>query len=139
VRRAALLWTLIVLGLAALMCLAEARRPARRTPAGLFVPLDEQDPGLWDRVLVDRGEALLHRAHSYRRQGRYQLEAAIQSAHCDRARTGRVDWQALRTLHRGINYTLAAVVAIHALAALKHRFVDRDEVLAYMLPFLRKP
>jgi len=47
--------------------------------------------------------------------------------------------EALRTLHRGINYTLAAVVAIHALAALKHRFVDRDEVLAYMLPFLRKP
>jgi cytochrome b561 len=47
--------------------------------------------------------------------------------------------EALRALHRGINYTLAAVVAIHGLAALKHRFVDRDEVLAYMLPFLRKP
>jgi cytochrome b561 len=47
--------------------------------------------------------------------------------------------EALRALHRGINYTLAAVVAIHVIAALKHRFVDRDEVLAYMLPFLRKP
>ena len=47
--------------------------------------------------------------------------------------------EALRALHRGINYTLAAVVAIHLLAALKHRFVDRDEVLGHMLPFLRKP
>ncbi len=33
-----------VLGLAALMCFSEARRPARRTKSG-FVPLDEQDTG----------------------------------------------------------------------------------------------
>jgi hypothetical protein len=32
-----------VLGLAALVCLSEARRLARRTPSGRFVPLDEQD------------------------------------------------------------------------------------------------
>ena len=34
-----------VLGLAALICLAEARRPARRDADGCFVPLDDQDPG----------------------------------------------------------------------------------------------
>jgi predicted RNA polymerase sigma factor len=91
-----------VLGLAALVCLSEARRPARRTGDGRFVPLDEQDTDAWDRVLINRGEGFLHRAHGYGRPGRYQLEAAIQSAHCDRARTGSVDWAALRTLHRGL-------------------------------------
>src|SRR5262249_49112495 len=36
------------LGLLALMLYAEARRPARRTPSGEYVPLAEQDPALWD-------------------------------------------------------------------------------------------
>ncbi len=45
-----------VLGLAALVCLSEARRPARRT-AGRFVPLDEQDATRWDSTLIARGEA----------------------------------------------------------------------------------
>ena len=44
----------------------------------------------------------------------------------------------LKTAHHWINYLLAAVVALHAAAALKHHFVDRDEVLARMLPFLRE-
>jgi RNA polymerase sigma-70 factor (ECF subfamily) len=91
-----------VLGLAALVGLAEARRPARRTTEGVFIPLDEQDTRLWDRELIDRGEALLRRAHAHGDPGRYQLEAAIQSAHCDRARSGRTDWAALRLLHHGL-------------------------------------
>ena len=93
-----------VLGLAALLCLSESRRRTRPeySSTGRFVPLDEQDTALWDRALIDRGEALLQRAHERGRPGRYQLEAAIQSAHCDRARTGRTDWRALRTLHRGL-------------------------------------
>jgi RNA polymerase sigma-70 factor (ECF subfamily) len=91
-----------VLGLAALVCLAESRRAARRSPDGVFVPLDEQDTRHWDRELISRGEALLLRAHGHGAAGRYQLEAAIQSAHCDRARTGQTDWAALRLLHRGL-------------------------------------
>src|SRR5258705_9920171 len=46
-----------VLGLAALVCLSEARLPARRTADGGFIPLDEQDTELWDEVLMARGEA----------------------------------------------------------------------------------
>lgn len=42
---------------------------------------------------------------------------------------------ALRMLHVGLNVTLVAVVALHTVAALKHHFVDRDDVLARMLPF----
>jgi cytochrome b561 len=41
---------------------------------------------------------------------------------------------ALRLAHRWINYTLAAAVTLHAAAALKHHFIDRDDVLLRMLP-----
>ena len=46
--------------------------------------------------------------------------------------------EALKAMHRWTNYALAALVAVHVLAALKHRFVDRDDVLARMLPVARK-
>jgi cytochrome b561 len=36
-----------------------------------------------------------------------------------------------------LNYTLLALVAMHVLAALKHQFIDRDGLLARMIPFLR--
>src|SRR5215212_277723 len=88
-----------VLGLAALVCLSEARKPARRDAGGRFVPLDQQDAMRWDRALIARGEGLLRRAHGFGRPGRFQYEAAIQSAHC--SRTG-VDAEALRKLHRAL-------------------------------------
>jgi predicted RNA polymerase sigma factor len=102
-----------VLGLAALACLSEARRPARRSSDGEFVPLDEQDARLWDPALIARGEALLGRAHSFNRPGRYQYEAAIQSAHCRRP----VDWVALRKLHRALLRVAPSLGAAVALAA----------------------
>jgi len=40
----------------------------------------------------------------------------------------------LLLLHKSLNYTLAAVVTLHIAAALKHHFVDRDDVMARMLP-----
>jgi cytochrome b561 len=43
----------------------------------------------------------------------------------------------LRFCHRWINYTMAAVIVVHAAAAVKHHFMDRDDVLVRMLPFLR--
>jgi predicted RNA polymerase sigma factor len=91
-----------VLGLAALVCLCESRRSARRTTGGHFVPLDEQDATEWDATLIARGEALLARAHAFGTPGRFQYEAAIQSAHCTRAKTGHVDTVALQKLHRAL-------------------------------------
>jgi cytochrome b561 len=44
---------------------------------------------------------------------------------------------ALRALHAGLNWTLLVVVCGHAAFALKHHFVDRDGVLARMLPARR--
>jgi RNA polymerase sigma-70 factor, ECF subfamily len=101
------------LGLAALVCLLESRRAARRTGAGAFVPLDDQDTALWDSALIARGEALLHRAHGFGRPGRYQFEAAIQSAHCSRP----VDWSALRRLHRALLRVAPSLGGAVALAA----------------------
>jgi predicted RNA polymerase sigma factor len=107
-----------VLGLASLVCLSEARRPARRADDGCFVPLQEQDVNQWDRTLIARGEGLLTRAHAYHRPGRFQYEAAIQSAHCSRASRPPVDPETLRTLHRALIRTSPSLGAEVALAAL---------------------
>lgn len=45
---------------------------------------------------------------------------------------------ALTLVHKTLNFTLAGLVLAHIGAALKHHFVDRDDVLARMLPFIRK-
>ena len=65
-----------------------AAAAARRDGGGGFVPLDEQDTTRWDTTLIARGEALLRRAHEFGAPGRFQYEAAIQSAHCARAQDG---------------------------------------------------
>lgn len=44
---------------------------------------------------------------------------------------------AIRQIHSYLNWTLLALVAGHAAFALKHHFVDRDEVLARMIPALK--
>lgn len=113
-----------VLGLAALLCFSVARADAREAD-GAFVPLDEQDVARWDAALIERGEALLRRALAASAApagppGRFQLEAAIQSVHSARARTGRTDWPALLTLHRAllrVAPTLGGRVALAAVLA----------------------
>ena len=45
---------------------------------------------------------------------------------------------ALKLAHKSINYTMAAVIVLHAAAALKHHFIDRDDVLRRMLPRLNR-
>jgi RNA polymerase sigma-70 factor (ECF subfamily) len=90
------------LGLLALMLYCEARRAARRTAAGEYVPISAQDPELWDSAKLTEAEQLLTRAASLRRPGRFQLEAAVQSAHVERRRGGDVDWLAIATLYEGV-------------------------------------
>jgi RNA polymerase sigma-70 factor (ECF subfamily) len=84
------------LGLLALMLHAQARRGARRDHAGHYVPLDEQDTSRWEHALIAEAEALLHRASRLRAPGRYQLEAAVQSAHAVR----RITLCSARSDHR---------------------------------------
>lgn len=42
----------------------------------------------------------------------------------------------LQKVHEVLNFTMAALVIAHLGAALKHHFIDRDDVLSRMLPFL---
>jgi RNA polymerase sigma-70 factor (ECF subfamily) len=107
------------LGLLALMLHAEARRGARRDAHGEYVPLADQDPALWDTQLIDEAEALLLRASSLGAVGRYQLEAAVQSAHVVRRRTGRSDWAAIERLYDALSaITGSPVVAINRAIAM---------------------
>ncbi|MEM6939975.1 MAG: DUF6596 domain-containing protein [Pseudomonadota bacterium] len=91
-----------VLGLAALIAYALSRESAR-VRNGAFVPLDEQDPALWDRDLLRLGRGYLERAQAQGGFGRFQLEAAIQAVHADRLSTGGTNWDALVQLHLGLS------------------------------------
>ena len=108
------------LGLLSLMLHAHARRDARRNGAGDYVPLSEQDPARWDAAMVDEAETLLHRAN--RCDGipaRYQLEAAVQSAHAMRRRTGVIDWPAIEHLYDALcELTGSPVAALNRAVAL---------------------
>src|ERR1700736_3589309 len=84
-----------VQGLLALMLHCEARRRARRGPDGRYIPLSEQDSQQWSLPLIEEAERHLAEASSRDRTGRFQLEAAIQSAHAERARSGRTEWGAI--------------------------------------------
>ncbi|MER9553667.1 RNA polymerase sigma factor [Mesorhizobium sp. M0322] len=107
------------LGLLSLMLFAEARRTARRDAAGDFVPLAEQDCLLWDRALIDEAEALLSHAAAKGVIGRYQLEAAVQSAHAARRLTGRTDWAAIQELYDALlSIAGSPVVAINRAVAI---------------------
>ena len=89
-------------GLLALMLHCEARREARYARNGEFVPLDQQDTTLWSQSMIDEAERHLHSAAAFKRMGRYQLEAAIQSVHASRAKTGRIDWKEIALLYEGL-------------------------------------
>ncbi len=107
------------LGLLALMLYAQARRPARRDAAGDYVPLALQDARLWDGALLDEAEALLRLAGTLARPGRYQLEAAVQSAHVARRISHGTDWPAIVGLYDALwHITASPVVAINRAVAL---------------------
>ena len=84
-----------VQGLLALMLYCESRRAARRDAGGRYVPLSEQDPKQWSLPLIEEAERHLAEAFQRGRVGRFQLEAAIQSVHAERVRTGKIDWAAI--------------------------------------------
>jgi RNA polymerase sigma-70 factor (ECF subfamily) len=90
------------LGLLALMLHAEARRRARRNALGEYVPLAVQDPAVWDLPLIEEAERLILRVSALGSLGRYQLEAALQSAHVYRRRTGQDNWADVLQLYEAL-------------------------------------
>lgn len=107
------------LGLAALMFHAEARRPARRTAGGDYVPLAEQDTSRWNLSLIAEANALIRRAGAKGGLGRYEIEAALQSAHADRRLSGRNTWKDILALYDALWVVAPSpVVAINRALAL---------------------
>jgi len=88
-----------VLGLEALLLLQASRTQARTAADGSLVLLEEQDRGLWDHDLIERGVALLDRALALRRSGPYQLQAAIAALHASAARPEDTDWAQIALLY----------------------------------------
>ncbi|GAA1806388.1 RNA polymerase sigma factor [Actinomadura chokoriensis] len=87
-----------VLGLLALMLLVESRKAARIRD-GELVLLGDQDRGLWDRGLVDEGQALVRRCLEIDRPGPYQIQAAINAVHSDAANAQDTEWGQILQLY----------------------------------------
>jgi RNA polymerase sigma-70 factor, ECF subfamily len=88
-----------VLGLLALMLLAESRRAARTDAHGRLVLLADQDRGRWDRALIAEGQALVRRCLRTDKPGPYQLQAAISAVHSDAPSAARTDWRQVLQLY----------------------------------------
>lgn len=88
-----------VLGLLALMLLAQSRRAARTTGGGDLVPLNEQDRDRWDRVLVAEGQAIVRQCLARNQPGVYQVQAAIQAVHSDAPTAAATDWGQILQLY----------------------------------------
>lgn len=121
-----------VWGLLSLLCFSMARQPGRLTSTMEFVPLDQQNCRLWDHKLVAQAESFLRKAHSLGPMGRFQLEAAIQSAHSVVLYQQKVDWQVLRTLYQGLLKIAPSLGAKVALAVSIYQLEGTKEALIYL-------
>jgi RNA polymerase sigma-70 factor (ECF subfamily) len=88
-----------VLGLLALMLLHESRRPARTSPAGDLILLEDQDRSLWNRDQIAEGLALVERALSSQRVGPYTIQAAIAAVHAQARTAADTDWAQIVALY----------------------------------------
>ncbi|MEM9707764.1 MAG: DUF6596 domain-containing protein [Pseudomonadota bacterium] len=120
-----------VLGLAALIAYTLSRRDARIENAA-FVPLEDQDPAKWDGHLLQRAGDYLVRARARESLGRFQLEAAIQAVHADRASTGVTDWDALLQLHLGLSHIAPTIGATVGYAAALGQAARPEDGLAVL-------
>jgi predicted RNA polymerase sigma factor len=123
-------------GLLALMLYCEARRDARRSADGAYIPLLQQDTRRWSPPLIDEAERELAQAATFKQLGRFQLEAAIQSIHTQRAIAQSVDWAALALLYEGLiqlSPTLGALVS-HAAAIAEAQGLDQGVAQLDLLP-----
>jgi RNA polymerase sigma-70 factor (ECF subfamily) len=86
-------------GLLALMLLQESRRPARTTPEGELILLEDQDRTLWSQELISEGKALVERALRAGRAGPYALQAAIAAVHANARTADATDWRQIVALY----------------------------------------
>ncbi len=88
-----------VIGLLALMLLADSRREARVSSDGALVPLATQDRSRWDRLRIAEGQALVRQCLQWNKPGPYQIQAAIQAVHSDAPVPDATDWRQVVALY----------------------------------------
>lgn len=135
-----------VSGLLALMLLHESRRPARTTPAGDLILLEDQDRSLWDRNMIEEGLSLVKQAFSSNRIGPYTLQAAIAAVHAEAKSPDATDWAQIAGLYSlllrinpspVVELNRAVAIAMHdgPEAGLQQidAILDRGDLLDYQL------
>lgn len=86
-------------GLLALLVLTESRRPARTDTDGGLVPLADQDRALWDRALIEEGQAIVRSCLRRNTPGPFQIQAAIAAVHSDAPVAASTDWRQIVALY----------------------------------------
>jgi RNA polymerase sigma-70 factor (ECF subfamily) len=111
-----------VMGVVALMLLHESRRPARTSPQGELVLLEDQDRALWNRELIAEGLALVERALASHRIGPYALQAAIAAVHAEARAADATDWNQIVGIYDVLMRAAPSpVVALNRAAAVAMR------------------
>ncbi|HEX3462133.1 MAG TPA: RNA polymerase sigma factor [Acidimicrobiales bacterium] len=107
-----------VIGLLALMLLTHARRAARMDSDGSLVLLPDQDRSLWDRALVEEGQALVRALLRRNLPGPYQIQAAINAVHSDAPDASDTQWgQILALYDQLMEFAPTEVVALNRAVA----------------------
>ena len=106
------------MGLLALMLLHDARRPARVSPTGELVTLEDQDRSLWNAAEIVAGTTLLETALRMGAPGPYQVQAAIAACHATARTADETDWAQIASLYARLReFVPSPVVALnHAVA-----------------------
>src|SRR6202051_746704 len=86
-------------GLVGLMLLQESHRPARTSPDGDLILLEQQDRSLWNKEQIAEGISLTERALRSRRFGSYTLQAAIAAVHAESSSAASTDWREIKLLY----------------------------------------
>ncbi|MCU1395791.1 MAG: rpoE [Ilumatobacteraceae bacterium] len=107
-----------VMGLLAMMLLHDARAPGRLDDDGVLITLERQDRSRWRRGQIEEGTALVDRALTLRRRGRYQIEAAIAALHSSAPTAEATDWPQIDALYGALlRYVPTPVVALNRAVA----------------------
>lgn len=133
-------------GLLGLMLLHESRRPARTSPTGDLILLEDQDRSLWDRNMITEGLSLVKQAFSSKPAGPYTLQAAIAALHAEAVRPDTTDWAQIVGLYNlllrvhpspVVALNRAVAVAMHEGPAVGLQqidaMLDRGELTGYHL------
>jgi len=88
-----------VAGLLALLLLTESRWPGRFAADGSLVLLRDQDRTVWDRTMIQEGQAIVRACLRRNRAGPYQIQAAINAVHADAASIEATEWSQVLTLY----------------------------------------